>query len=159
MRIQKIASSCLISLAMACAPQQTLVQDLDISSTGRHLSGCYELQFNAQSDEKSFAAIERRVWLTTLELTASGTAASANVVRPAPGERASAFEAVYWQSSGTEGGVVITRSTGYNGISLKLNWAGSASDLLHGEARTFSDQIGLDTELAAVTATPIRCYR
>jgi hypothetical protein len=96
--------------------------------------------------------VERRIWLTMSELASDGGVGPKYVVRPAPKEQAAAFEAVYWIPKADSSGVTIVWTSGFNGVSMSLHWAGQDHGTLTGEATSFSDALGAPPSHADVSA-------
>jgi hypothetical protein len=125
------------------------------------LAGCYRLTFRAHTGPFPIRQLERQIWLTTTELAElSGQSTPSYVARPAPGERASQYEAVYWTPRPEGRGLVLTWTTGFHGVTAVIAVDSSSRRIvLSGEARTFMDVIGTSPSTASVTAVPIHCER
>jgi|SRR6185437_2909243 hypothetical protein len=135
------------------APSQTATTEADASVAS--LAGCYEFRIQWR-DSKNGPWIERRVWLTTSQLADSANSRIVFVVRPAPGEKASRYTAVYWSPTDGDKGLMIVWTSGLDGVSMHLvldrrlqRWKGTA--------QTFSDAIGATSEIGDVVGRAIAC--
>ena len=124
-------------------------------ANGQILVGCYRISLRPRAGAAAIQGIEERVWLTTVELTPPPGVTRAYVVRPAPGERASNFDAVYW-SPRDSAGVTVVWTTGFNGVSLTLQIS-SVETQMTGEAKTFTDILGAEPSIADAIATKTDC--
>lgn len=154
-----VGASVTLLLLGAGSYREAIAQAPDVASDPLSLAGCYRLTFHAHSSSFPSRQLERRLWLTTSELAAmSGDAAPSYVARPAPGERASQFEAVYWVPRPEGHGLVLTWASGFHGVTVVLRGNGkSLRSALTGEAHTFTDVLGAPSATASVNAVPIEC--
>ena len=121
------------------------------------LEGCYALTYRDTARPFDGSEYERRVWLTTVQLEAKAGEFPRFVMRPAPKERASPFEASYWVPHPNGQSAVLHWTSGFHGVTMELAVDRSKPGVLQGEARTYTDVLGSPPATARVTATPFDC--
>jgi len=155
-----IAPQLILASALAVAAAgEAVAQESGGENVAGELAGCYRLAFRARTNNFPAGDLERRVWLTLVELADDDERVVTYAVRPAPGERASEFDAVYWRPHADGKGLSLTWTTGFHGVSMTLGVTGAYGAPLTGEAQTFSDVLGSESAIAGVTATPVECKR
>ena len=121
------------------------------------LEGCYSLTYRDTARRFDGSEYERRVWLTTVQLEAKRGEFPRFMMRPAPKERASTFEASYWVPHPNGQSAVLHWTNGFHGVTMELSVDQSKPGLLQGEARTYTDVLGSPPATARVTATQFAC--
>jgi hypothetical protein len=122
------------------------------------LAGCYTLSYSGATRGFDAGEYERRVWLTTTPLQPQrGVQLPRFVLRPAPGERASTFEVSYWTARLDGRSAVLAWTEGLYGVTMALAVDSAKPQVLKGEARTYTDVLGVPAQTARVTATRFDC--
>lgn len=112
------------------------------SERDAEISGCYVITVERNDGGEWMQHLEQRVWLTTVELARSPMDSQSVplLMRPAPGERASAYALSYWTSL-PDGNVQLAWSSGTEIITVVFTPRDARAVALSGTATYFSDAL------------------